>query len=107
MPRIIYRNPTYLKNIPIVRRIRSSGLSSSVYYNPSFKSILIETFFGMVFSHHIPVLMKSGGLVDSTKVIEFDSISNFFKSYLGKITFFLVTYTLLYYGFIPLLKKAI
>ena len=58
----------------------------------------------MVFSHHLPTLMKSGGLVDETKLIDFDSVPAFFLSYIGKIVFFLITYILLYYVVMPNIK---
>ena len=72
--------------------------------DPSFKQILIETFYGMVFSHHLPALMKSGAIIDETKMIDFDSVPAFFLSYIGKIVFFLTTYILLYYVVMPNIK---
>jgi len=72
--------------------------------DPSFKQILIETFYGMVFSHHLPVLMKSGAIIDETKMIDFDSVPAFFLSYIGKMVFFLTTYILLYYVVMPNIK---
>jgi hypothetical protein len=48
--------------------------------------------------------MKSGAIVDETKMIDFDSVPAFFLSYIGKIVFFLTTYILLYYVVMPNIK---
>jgi len=81
-----------------------SRLHSTLNIDPSFRQVLIETFYGILFSHHLPVLMKSGGLVDDTKLIDFNSVPAFFLSYIGKIVFFLITYFLLYYVVMPNIK---
>jgi hypothetical protein len=111
MGRFFYRTPI----IALPQRSPVSSQRSSVSLNnihsqptlnidPSFKQILIETFYGMVFSHHLPVLMKSGAIVDETKMIDFDSVPAFFLSYIGKMVFFLITYFLLYYVVMPNIK---
>jgi hypothetical protein len=81
-----------------------SRAHSTLNIDPSVRQILIETFYGILFSHHLPVLMKSGGLIDDTKFVDFDSVPDFFLSYIGKIVFFLITYILLYYVVVPNLK---
>jgi len=81
-----------------------SRAPSTLNIDPSVRQILIETFYGILFSHHLPVLMKSGGLIDDTKFVDFDSVPDFFLSYIGKIVFFLITYILLYYVVVPNLK---
>ena len=79
-------------------------LHSTLNIDPSLRQVLIETFYGILFSHHLPVLMRSGALIDDTKFIDFNSVPEFFLSYIGKLTFFLITYILLYYVFMPNIK---
>lgn len=104
MGRFFYRTPI----IALPQRSPVSPnnvqLQPTLNIDPSFKQILIETFYGMVFSHHLPTLMKSGGFVDDTKMIDFDSVPAFFLSYIGKMVFFLTTYILLYYVVMPNIK---
>jgi hypothetical protein len=111
MGRFFYRTPIIaLPQRSPVSPQRSSvssnnlQLQPTLHVDPSFRQILIETFYGMVFSHHLPALMKSGAIVDETKMIDFDSVPAFFLSYIGKIVFFLTTYILLYYVVMPNIK---
>ena len=108
MGRFFYRTPIIA--LPQRSPVSPNNLQSkpisvpTLNLDPSFKQILIETFYGMVFSHHLPALMKSGAIVDETKIIDFDSVPAFFLSYIGKIVFFLITYILLYYVVMPNIK---
>ena len=108
MGRFFYRTPIIA--LPQRSPVSPNNLQSyqishpTLNLDPSFKQILIETFYGMVFSHHLPALMKSGAIVDETKIIDFDSVPAFFLSYIGKIVFFLTTYILLYYVVMPNIK---
>jgi hypothetical protein len=111
MGRFFYRTPIIaLPQIspvsPQISQLSPNNIQSHPTLNvdPSFKQILIETFYGMVFSHHLPVLMKSGAIIDETKMIDFDSVPAFFLSYIGKMVFFLTTYILLYYVVMPNIK---
>ena len=108
MGRFFYRTPIIAlpQRSPVSpNNLQSNPISAqTLNLDPSFKQILIETFYGMVFSHHLPTLMKSGGFVDDTKMIDFDSVPAFFLSYIGKMVFFLTTYILLYYVVMPNIK---
>jgi hypothetical protein len=116
MGRFFYRTPIIaLPHRSPIAPIKSQSYSrsssrsysrahSTLNIDPSLRQVLIETFYGILFSHHLPVLMKSGGLIDDTKFIDFDSVPEFFLSYIGKIVFFLITYFLLYYVVMPNIK---
>ena len=85
-------------------KVRSSEMFSPSY-RPMTKNILIEAFYSLIFSHHIPILMKHGTFLDDTPIISFDSVTSFFTSYIGKIVFFLLIYFTLHYFFLPFVRK--
>ena len=84
--------------------IRSSEMLKPTY-RPMMKSILIEAFYSLIFTHHIPILMKQGTLMDDTPLINFNSVAQFFTSYIGKVLFFLTIYFTLHYIFLPFIRK--
>ena len=85
-------------------KIRSTEMYSPSY-RPMVKSIFIEALYSLIFSHHIPILMKQGALMDETPLISFNSIIEFFLSYFGKIIFFIIIYFTLHYFFMPFVRK--
>jgi hypothetical protein len=85
-------------------KIRSTEMYSPSY-RPMAKSIFIEALYSLIFSHHIPILMKQGALMDETPLINFNSITEFFLSYFGKIIFFITIYFTLHYFFMPFVRK--
>ena len=84
--------------------IRSSEMLKPTY-RPMMKSILIEAFYSLIFTHHIPILMKQGTLMDNTPLINFNSVAQFLTSYIGKVIFFLTIYFTLHYVFLPFIRK--
>ena len=86
------------------QHIRSTEMLSPSY-RPMMKSVFIEALYSLIFTHHIPILMKNGSLLDETPLIRFDSIASFFTSYFGKIFFFLSIYFTLHYVFLPFIRK--
>jgi hypothetical protein len=84
--------------------IRSSEMLKPTY-RPMMKSILIEALYSLIFTHHIPILMKQGTLMDDTPLINFNSVAQFLTSYFGKIIFFLTIYFTLHYLFLPFIRK--
>jgi hypothetical protein len=85
-------------------KIRSTEVFSPSY-RPMVKSIFIEALYSLLFSHHIPILMKHGAFMDETPLISFNSITEFFLSYFGKIIFFITIYFTLHYFFMPMVRK--
>jgi len=85
-------------------KIRSTEMYSPTY-RPMMKSIFIEALYSLIFSHHIPILMKHGSLMDETPLINFNSVTEFFLSYFGKIIFFITIYFTLHYFFMPVVRK--
>jgi hypothetical protein len=86
------------------QKIRTTEMLSPSY-RPMMKSVLIEALYSLIFTHHIPILMKNGTLMDETPLINFNSIADFFTSYFGKIIFFLTIYFTLHYIFLPFIRK--
>jgi prolipoprotein diacylglyceryltransferase len=84
--------------------VRSSEMLKPTY-RPMMKSILIEALYSLIFTHHIPILMKQGTLMDDTPLINFQSIPLFLTSYFGKIIFFLTIYFTLHHIFLPFIRK--
>ena len=86
------------------QKIRTTEMLSPSY-RPMYKSVLIEAVYSLIFTHHIPILMKQGTLLDETPIIDFKSVASFLTSYIGKIIFFIVIYTTLHYLFLPFIRK--
>jgi len=86
------------------QKIRTTEMLSPSY-RPIYKSVLIEALYSLIFTHHIPILMRQGTLLDDTPLINFSSVANFLTSYLGKIIFFVIIYTTLHYLFLPFIRK--
>jgi len=106
MKRILYSAPNIvesnlLKYNPILKH-----LVVDEYY-PSIKGVMIEVVYSMIFSHHVPTLLKHGGFIGEIKIIETNSIANFLNSYVGKIIFFFIIYYTLNFFIIPIIKKKI
>jgi|UniRef100_A0A6C0GZL6 hypothetical protein len=101
MTRIVYRSPTYLSynNIPTFKYLFIDQ------YNPSLKTVLIEVFYGILFSHHLPTLLKGGGILGNLHFINFSSIDLFLASYMGKIIFYILVFTILHFIIMPGIRK--
>ena len=76
-------------------------------YNPSIKGVIIDVVYSIIFSHHIPALLKHGGFMGNTNILGIDTIADFLNSYIGKIIFFFIIYYTLNFVFIPIIKKKI
>jgi hypothetical protein len=100
------KKESFLNNFggQLKNKIRSTEMYSPTY-RPMMKSIFIEALYSLIFSHHIPILMKHGSLMDSTPLISINSVTEFFLSYFGKIFFFILIYFTLHYFFMPLVRK--
>jgi uncharacterized membrane-anchored protein YitT (DUF2179 family) len=100
----IYKSPRLFSNIirnynPILKNILIDK------YNPSLKIVLIEVFYSILFSHHLPLLFNGGGLLGNTDILSFESIPSFFKSYVGKIIFYLIIFYILHFVVLVKIKK--
>ena len=100
------KKESFLNNLggQLKDKVRSTEMFSPSY-RPMVKSIFIEALYSLIFSHHIPILMKHGSLMDETPLINFNSITEFFLSYFGKIIFFITIYFTLHYFFMPFVRK--
>jgi len=74
-------------------------------HNPTIKIVLIEVFYVMIFSHHLPNLMKGDGILGNCELINFNSASGFCKSYFGKIIFYMIIFFTLHYIILKYVKK--
>jgi hypothetical protein len=92
-------NNNIVNNSDIIKRIIVDK------HNPTIKVVLIEVFYFMVFSHHLPNLMKGDGLLGNCELININSASGFCKSYLGKIIFFMFIFFILHYIILKNVKK--
>jgi hypothetical protein len=106
MPRSINNSPIYIE--PRIIRTYSPRLRHVVddIYTPSFNSVIIEVFYSLLFSHHIPILMKGDGLIGDTVLFSLSSIQDFLQCYIGKILFYFVIYICLHYLIIPSVKSV-
>jgi len=106
MPRSINNSPIYIE--PRVIRTYSPRIRHIINdtYTPSFNSVIIEVFYSLLFSHHIPILMKGDGLIGDTILFNISSISDFLQCYIGKILFYLLIFTCLHYLVIPSVKSV-
>jgi hypothetical protein len=101
MRRIVYKPPNYL---PYNNRSIFKKLSIDEY-NPSVRTVLIEVFYGIFFSHHLPTLLKGGGIFGNLHFINFSSIDLFLASYMGKIIFYILVFTILHFIIMPGIRK--
>ena len=104
MRRFFFRNPRIYQNTlrsysPIFKNILVDE------YDPSLKTVLIEVFYTLLFSHHLPILFSGGGLFGGTELISFESYSEFFKSYTGKILFYTIIFYILHFIVLTKIKK--
>jgi len=101
MRRILYRAPSSpsIKYNPLLKYLVIDE------YNPSMKGVFIEVVYSMIFSHHVPVLLKHGGFMGKIELFGNDSIADFLNSYVGKIIFFFLVYYILNFIVIPIIKK--
>lgn len=70
-----------------------------------FNNVLIEVFYSIMFSHHVPMLFRQGGFFGNIQLIDFSSISSFFQSYIGKVLFFILVFSILHYIVLPRTRK--
>lgn len=80
------------------------NLNSPVNRIP-FNNVLIEVFYSIMFSHHIPMIFRQGGFFGNIPIIDFSSISTFFQSYIGKLIFFIIVFSMLHYVVLPRTRK--
>lgn len=105
MRRFIYSSPNLIDNnriktyVPILKNILVDK------YNPSIKTVFIEVFYTMFFSHHLPLIFKRGGFLGGSEFISFDSPIDFFKSYLGKLIFYFLIFYMLHFVILTHVKK--
>jgi hypothetical protein len=105
MPRSRYISPIVLepqvirKYDPILKHVIED------VHNPSFNSVIIDTFYSLVFAHHIPILMRGQGIIGDTKLFDVSSLSDFLQCYIGKILFYLLINLILQYLLIPSVKS--
>jgi hypothetical protein len=102
--RNIYKSPRLFSNIirnynPLLKNILIDE------YNPSLKIVLIEVFYSILFSHHLPILFNGGGILGNTDILNFESFPSFFKSYLGKIIFYIIIFYILHFVVLTNIKK--
>jgi hypothetical protein len=116
-PPIIYRSPSinsspyiytsrYINSSP--NRSNNQGILKNtliIDQDPTIKSVIIEVFYTILFSHHLPTLLKGGGLLGETNIISFDSVTDFFNSYIGKIVFYLLVFFILHFIILKHVKK--
>lgn len=76
-------------------------------YTPSMKGVFIDVLYSIIFSHHVPNLLRHGGFMGNVELFETDSIADFLNSYIGKIIFFFLIYYILNFIVIPIIKKKI
>jgi hypothetical protein len=110
MKKFSYSSPVYTRSVNTgqVNQKTYSPLFKSIIvdeYQPSLKSVGIESLYAILFSHHIPSLMRGGGFFGNTKIIDVSSLVNFLNSYIGKVLFFFITYYTLHYYIFPLIRK--
>ena len=103
MRRILYRPPiksdNIIKYIPFVKTFTIND------YKPSMKNVLIETFYSLLFSHHLPTLIKGGGFLGNINFINTDNLALFLQSYLGRLLFYFIVFYLLHFIVIPKFRK--
>ena len=108
MKRFSYSSPVNTGSLNTgIQKIYSPIFKSIIVddYNPNIKSVGIESFYALLFSHHIPSLMRGGGFFGDIKIIDISSFVNFLNSYIGKVLFFFITYYTLHYYIFPLIRK--
>jgi len=106
MPRSINNSRLYVE--PTIIRTYSPILKHVVddLYTPSFNSVIVEVFYSLLFSHHIPILMKGHGIIGDTVLFDFSSLADFLQCYIGKILFYFLIYMCLHYLIIPSVKSV-
>ena len=70
-----------------------------------FNNILIEVFYSMMLSHHVPSMFRHGGFFGQIKLVDFSSIGAFLTSYIGKILFLIIIFSILHYIVLPKARK--
>jgi hypothetical protein len=104
MRRLLYSrptniNPNTLEYNPLLKHLIVDE------FTPSIKGVIIEVVYSLIFSHHIPVLLKHGGFIGDTTLLDINTVPNFLNSYIGKATFFFIVYYTLNFIVIPIIKK--
>ncbi len=106
MRRFSYPNYNLNSNVKFTRYYSPNFKSMYIdNYKPSIKSVGIELFYSILFSHHVPSLMRGSGFFGNTKLIDFSSIHGFLTSYIGKIIFFFIVYYILHFFILTLVRK--
>jgi hypothetical protein len=76
-------------------------------YTPSIKGVIIDVVYSMIFSHHVPALLKHGGFMGNTNILGINSVADFLNSYVGKILFFFMIFYTLNFIVIPIIKNKL
>ena len=73
--------------------------------NTLLKLILLDTFFMILYLFHLPRIINGGSLFNIEPIIDTNSISRFFKSYIGLFLYLFFTFYLLHNYLITYLRK--
>jgi hypothetical protein len=76
-------------------------------YTPTIKGVIIDVVYSIIFSHHVPSLLKHGGFMGNTNILGVNSLADFLSSYVGKIIFFFMIYYTLNFLVIPIIKNKL
>ena len=86
---------------------RSSERLHRLYIStrPTFKSVILDVFFMMLYIHHFPNILRGGNLMGDTPIIDISSLTYFLNSYVGKITYMFLIFMILHYVLVPFIHK--
>jgi hypothetical protein len=86
---------------------RSSERLHRLYIStrPTFKSVILDVFFMMLYIHHFPNILRGGNLMGNSQIINVSSLPAFLSSYLGKITYMFIIFMTLHYVLVPFIHK--
>jgi hypothetical protein len=105
MRRLLYStsniNPNPLEYNPLLKYLIVDE------YTPTIKGVIIDVVYSMIFSHHIPSLLKHGGFMGQTNLFGINTVADFLNSYIGKIIFFFIIYYTLNFIVIPIIKNKL
>lgn len=73
---------------------------------PSLKSVILDSFFMILYIHHLPNIIKNGTMFGSGKLIDLSSVPSFIQSYFGKMFFLFIIFTVFHYIVVPNIRKT-
>ena len=88
---------------------RSSERLHRLYIStrPTFKSVILDVFFMILYIHHFPNILRGGNLMGNSPIIDISSLSRFVGSYIGKIIYMFIVFTILHYILVPFIKGKV